>query len=148
MRKDTEEETAGSNKKADTTVLSRTVLSLPPQIAPYKTTILPLVSDEKHLTHVHKLAQILARENISFKIDTSGQFIGRRYARCDELRVPLVLTVDDQIFDDIVALRECDSCEQIKGKTGEIILVIQDLVNNQLLSVHFSLHTCQIILFY
>jgi glycyl-tRNA synthetase (class II) len=72
----------------------------------------------------------------------------KRYAECDELGVSLVLTVNDQIFDDIVALRECGSCEQIKGKTGEIIRVIQDLVNNQLLSVHFSLHTCQVILFY
>lgn len=131
VRKDAEEETAGSNKKADATALPRAVLSLPPQIAPYKTAVLPLLSDEKHLPYVHKLAQMLARENISFKIDTSGQSIGRRYARCDDLGVPFVLTVDDQIFDDIVTLRERDSCEQIKAKTGEIIRVIQDLVNNQ-----------------
>lgn len=130
VRKGEEEEPAVKKGKGEVS-LSRAVLSLPPLIAPYKTAVLPLLSDEKLLPYVNSLSQLLARENISFKVDTSGQAIGKKYSRCDDVGVPFVITVDEQVYDDIVTLRERDSCEQIKAKTNEIVTVIRDLVNKQ-----------------
>ncbi len=132
VRKGAEEEEEKKGKKAGETSVPRAVLSLPPLIAPYKTAVLPLLSDEKLLPYVNSLSQLLAKENISFKVDTSGQTIGKRYARCDDVGVPFVITVDEQVYNDVVTLRERDSCEQIKAKTSDVVQVIRDLVNRQI----------------
>jgi glycyl-tRNA synthetase len=53
--------------------------------------------------------------------------IGRRYRRQDAIGTPYCITIDNQTLeDDTVTIRERDSMQQKRVKTGEVLLVISD----------------------
>jgi glycyl-tRNA synthetase len=63
------------------------------------------------------LASMLTYNGISVKVDDSGQTIGKRYARTDEIGIPFGITIDGlTLEDDTVTLRERDSMAQIRIK--------------------------------
>jgi glycyl-tRNA synthetase len=94
----------------------RTYFEFPAMIAPVKTSILPLVSNNEELAkHVFELKSRLNKEGVSSKIDDSSQTIGRRYARTDECGIPFAITVDnDTLKDNTVTLREIHSMKQVR----------------------------------
>ena len=48
-------------------------------------------------------------------LDKSGQSIGRRYARADEIGTPFAVTVDHESLEDgTVTIRERNSMEQVR----------------------------------
>jgi len=120
-------------KKDEEEGIVRAVLSLPPAIAPYKAAVLPMIHNDKQyqdLTNV--LVQKLTNNAISYKVDTSGQSIGKRYCRCDDVGVPFAITIDNISFQDgAVTLRERDSCEQLRVPIDEVATVIAKLVSKQ-----------------
>jgi glycyl-tRNA synthetase len=68
----------------------------------------------------------LKNAGISHKVDDSGGSIGRRYARTDEIAIPLAITID---FDTLkepftVTLRERDSMMQIRIKVYYVYFYI------------------------
>jgi glycyl-tRNA synthetase len=105
----------------------RGVLGLPANIAPYKTIILPLdqrvSAHEKYQAIEAEMRKGLSYHGLNYKVDDSGATVGKRYARNDELGVPLAVTVDfDSIgvgstagsgLDGTVTLRERDSLTQV-----------------------------------
>jgi glycyl-tRNA synthetase len=113
------------------------VLSLPPAIAPVKVSVLPLLQNESlnafipqiikwilrrsvrlivPINHFHTVT-LLTNNGISCKLDDTGQSIGRRYARTDEIGIPFGITIDfDTVSDNSVTLRERDSTAQVRVK--------------------------------
>lgn len=110
--------------------LARCYLSLPATVAPIKVSILPITagSDESIATVVAAVSTALGDAGVSYKVDDSGQAIGRRYARTDEIGIPYGITVDFQSpKDQTVTLRERDSMEQIRLSIDNVVHVVQDL---------------------
>jgi glycyl-tRNA synthetase len=58
----------------------------------------------------------LLDEGFNVEYDESGS-IGRRYARSDEVGIPLCITVDYQTFkDETVTIRDRDSWKQVRSR--------------------------------
>jgi glycyl-tRNA synthetase len=80
--------------------------------------------------YVDLIASRVSAAGISYKVDDSGQAIGRRYARTDEIGIPFAVTVDFQtINDQTVTLRERDSMVQVRLSIDELITVLRNLCN-------------------
>jgi len=78
------------------------------------------------------VARQLRLHGISNKVDDSGQSIGRRYSRNDELGTPFGITVDFQtVKDGTITLRERDSTKQIRATPNEVFQIIKDLVDER-----------------
>ncbi|KAK3109174.1 hypothetical protein FSP39_024641 [Pinctada imbricata] len=111
----------------------RTYLSLPPVIAPYKCSVLPLSSKPDFRDLVSDLSRNLTRCDISHKVDDSGGSIGRRYARTDAISIPFGVTID---FDSLksphtATLRERDTTKQIRAEIKEIPEIVRDLATGR-----------------
>ena len=110
--------------------LARCYLALPPAVAPIKVSVLPISSgaDEGIEKIIAKVSHALGEAGIGYKVDDSGQAIGRRYARTDEIGIPFGITVDFQSpKDNTVTLRERDSMEQIRLSIDDAVHVVHDL---------------------
>ena len=58
---------------------------------------------------------MLKKNLITCKVDDTGQSIGKRYARTDEIGIPFGVTVDYQtLVDSTVTLRELNSMKQLR----------------------------------
>merc|ERR1719225_822755 len=68
---------------------ARTYFSLPPVIAPLKCSLLPLSNNPDFAPIVSQLSQSLTQADISHRVDDSSGSIGKRYARTDEVAVPM-----------------------------------------------------------
>lgn len=125
--------------KGDTEMI-RSVLSLVPALAPVKCSVLPLFSSNADMmAYIPRVTTALKQFNITHKVDSASQNIGRRYARTDELGVPFGITIDfDTIKDegkgllDTVTLRDRDTTEQVRVPSSEIAQVISNLCNGQI----------------
>jgi len=61
------------------------------------------------------LVESLKKLNVSNKVDISGQGIGKRYARTDEVGIPFGITLDnDTLTNNDVTLREIDTTLQVR----------------------------------
>jgi len=115
--------------------LARCYLALPASIAPIKVSILPITSgsDEGINRVVSMVSEALGEAGVSYKTDDSGQAIGRRYARTDEIGIPFGITVDfESPKDNTVTLRERDSMEQIRLDAKDLVHVVSDLCSGRM----------------
>ena len=88
------------------------VLTLRPQMAPIKTGVFPLISDDKLVAIAHRIDITLREAGIATYYDEGGT-IGRRYARMDEIGTPFCITVDhESLKDNMVTVRNRDTAEQ------------------------------------
>jgi len=112
---------------------ARTVLSLPPAIAPVKVSVLPLIDSPKLNAFIPILTSILNDLGISHKVDDIGHTVGRRYARTDEIGIPFGITIDfDNTVDkNSVTIRERDSTFQILVKIDEVGSLLKRLVDGK-----------------
>lgn len=108
---------------------TRTYFEFPALIAPVKTSILPLISNnEEQLKCVRDLKSKLNKEGVTSKIDDSSQTVGRRYARTDECGIPFAITIDnDTLKDNTVTLREIHSMLQVRIPIDELSITILEL---------------------
>jgi glycyl-tRNA synthetase len=107
----------------------RAYLTLPAFMAPIKVAVLPISTKEALNATVESLTRSMTTSGISARADTSGQSIGRRYARLDEVGVPFILTVDfESMQDNCVTLRERDSMQQIRIPIAEATSIVSKLV--------------------
>jgi len=96
---------------------SRVVLKIPPQLAPYKVAVLPLLKKDG----LPEKAQLIMQE---LKYDFMCMYeekdaIGRRYRRNDAIGTPFCITIDHQTLeDDTVTLRYRDSMQQERIPVG------------------------------
>ncbi len=105
----------------------RITLRLSPRVAPYKLAVFPLVTKEGLDEKAWEIYLRLRGVYRSY-YDAKGS-IGKRYAKADEIGVPLCITVDGQTLEDgTVTVRFRDTREQIRiheddleKKIGEIL---------------------------
>ncbi len=119
-----EEEVPKENGKSE----ERVVMKLPPALAPVQLAVLPLVRKDG--------LPEKAREIIdSLKLDFICQYeekdsIGKRYRRQDAIGTPYCITIDHQTLeDDTVTIRDRDTMEQERVKTGELTDMLDSKVN-------------------
>ena len=90
---------------------SRTVLKLPPALAPTKVAVLPLVKKDGLPELARKVVSDL-KWDLTTTYDEKDA-VGRRYRRQDALGTPYCITVDHQsLEDETITLRERDSMKQ------------------------------------
>lgn len=100
----------------------RCVMSFPPVVAPVKVALLRLQTNAAFDPPVSQLQTALTAEGVSCRADSSSGSIGRRYARADELGVPLCVTVDFQsLADQSVTVRERDSMQQLRVPQRDLL---------------------------
>eukprot|EP01087_Luapelamoeba_hula_P024838 TRINITY_DN959_c0_g1_i1.p1 TRINITY_DN959_c0_g1~~TRINITY_DN959_c0_g1_i1.p1 ORF type:complete len:692 (-),score=114.27 TRINITY_DN959_c0_g1_i1:51-1970(-) len=110
----------------------RAVLSLPARIAPTKCSVLPLRQKAEFTALVPEISLLLTSYGLTHKVDTTGQTIGKRYARTDEIGVPFGITIDSTTVEDrTVTLRERDTMSQIRVPIAEVGRVVQDIVQGR-----------------
>jgi glycyl-tRNA synthetase len=98
----------------------RVVLKIPKDITPIQAIILPLVSKDKLPDIANKIYDRLTEDGFDVIYDEVGS-IGRRYARADEIGIPIAITIDYQTIEDgTVTLRDRDSWEQKRVKIDKI----------------------------
>ncbi len=106
----------------------RTVLRVPPKVAPFDAAVFPLVSKDGLEEHAREIEEKLRQAGMRVKYDGSGA-IGRRYRRHDEIGTPLAVTVDyDTKEDGTVTLRDRDTTDQWRVEKDEIIEEIESVV--------------------
>jgi glycyl-tRNA synthetase len=90
----------------------RVVMSIPAMVAPLEAAVFPIVSKEPLETMATRIHERLVHEGISSVME-SKEAIGRRYARADEIGVPVCITVDRTSLDDeTVTVRDRDTWRQ------------------------------------
>lgn len=115
----------------------RVVLKLPKDIAPYQVAVFPLLAGKKeeHLKMVEMARSIyreLLRRGIRAIYDDDGS-IGRRYARSDEIGVPLAITVDHRSIEDgTVTIRFRDTWEQVRVSGDELLNFVKKYYEEQI----------------
>lgn len=109
---------------------ARVVFKFAPLVAPIKATVFPLIQKPELNDVARKLSSALTTAGLSNIVDTTGNTIGRRYARTDEIGVPYAVTVDFQVVEDSsVTLRERDTMSQVRIPVAEVPGVVRALVD-------------------
>lgn len=98
---------------------TRTVLKLPPHLAPVKAAVFPLQKDPELVAIAESLYNNL-KKNVSCEIDNAGN-IGKMYRRQDEIGTPFCITVDyDTLKDNTVTIRNRDTMQQERKTIPEV----------------------------
>src|SRR5574344_2610399 len=107
---------------------SRVVLKFPPQLAPVKLSVMPLVRKDGLPEKAREIVN-----DLKFHFNThydEKDSIGKRYRRQDAIGTPYCVTVDyDTLKDNTVTLRYRDTMEQKRVKISELRGLIEDSVN-------------------
>ncbi|MEM1538061.1 MAG: glycine--tRNA ligase [Candidatus Nezhaarchaeales archaeon] len=110
----------------------RVILRLPKTIVPVEVTVFPLVNKDGIPEMAKRVYDDLIRNGFLVEYDDSGS-IGRRYARADEVGVPLAITVDGQTLKDgTVTIRDRDTWKQVRAKINDIPRLIKEYLNGRL----------------
>jgi len=104
----------------------RNILRFPREIAPYQAVVLPLVSKDGVDEKAAKVWEGLVEGGFWVLYDAKGS-VGRRYARADEIGVPLAVTVDYKTLEDeTVTLRDRDTWAQVRVGLGRLHQALTD----------------------
>ncbi|MFY0605721.1 MAG: glycine--tRNA ligase [Cyclobacteriaceae bacterium] len=107
---------------------SRTVLKIPPALAPVKVAVLPLLKKDGLPEKANEILN-------EIKLDFNSQYdekdaIGKRYRRQDAIGTPYCVTVDHQTLEDnTVTIRERDSMEQERISIEQLIETLEEKVS-------------------
>ncbi len=107
---------------------TRTVLKIPPVLAPTKAAILPLVKKDGLPEIAHKIVDDL-KWDYNLVYDEKDA-IGRRYRRQDAAGTPFCITVDHQtVEDETVTFRYRDSMEQKRVRIADLRAAISSEID-------------------
>jgi len=98
-----------------------TLMKLNPDVVPVDYAVLPLFEKDGMGEMAREVNRMLnSKFGVVSSLDLSGS-IGRRYARADEIGIPVCVTVDYQSLEDqTVTIRTRDTGEQIRVKLSEL----------------------------
>lgn len=119
-----EEQDLSTAEKQD----SRTVLHLPPALAPVKAAVLPLTKKDGL---PEKARQIMDELKLDFNMQYDEKdSIGKRYRRQDAIGTPFCITIDHQTLEDnTVTIRHRDSMEQERVAATDLDRMMGDLIS-------------------
>jgi len=107
----------------------RTVLSVPPEIAPTDVSVFPLMAKDGLAERAREVAETLRAAGFEVAYDDSGS-IGRRYRRQDEVGTPFCVTVDyDTLEDGTVTVRDRDTTAQTRVGTDDLAGTVEALLS-------------------
>jgi glycyl-tRNA synthetase len=110
----------------------RVILKLPLPLAPVQIMVFPLMPKDGLDEFALKLVENLIIYQFDVEYDDSGT-IGRRYARADEIGVPISVTVDyASKKDNTVTLRDRDSWRQVRTDSRAVPELVKDYLNGRL----------------
>ncbi|MFA5357571.1 MAG: glycine--tRNA ligase [archaeon] len=113
---------AFSKRKEDE---KRTVLSLPPSMAPIDAGVFPLIKKDGLPEKAKEVLVALKGSGIRTYYDDAGS-IGKRYSRLDAGGIPFCITIDhDSLKDNSVTIRERDSLKQTRVKITALREMLQ-----------------------
>ncbi len=99
------------------------------EIAPIQVSVFPLMNKEGLGEIAAEITHDLREKGFTVDNDTSGT-IGKRYARADEVGVPIAVTVDfDTKEDNTVTIRDRDTEEQERVNIDDLAKVIKEKLN-------------------
>ncbi len=106
----------------------RTVLNIPPALAPIKAAILPLVKKDGLPEKAREIMDLLKFDhNCHYEEKDS---IGKRYRRHDAIGTPFCITVDhDTLEDNSVTIRERDTMTQERVAIADLPRIIEEKVS-------------------
>ena len=106
----------------------RTVLTLPPALAPVKAAILPLMKKDGLGEYGEKIFNDLKYDfNVIYEEKDS---IGKRYRRQDAIGTPFCITIDhDSLTDNTVTLRDRDTMKQERVAVADLRKIIDEKTN-------------------
>ena len=109
---------------------TRVYLKLPPNIAPYKVAVSPLLKNKPELiSYAKNIYEELKKEFGWVVWDDNGN-IGKRYRRQDEIGTPWCIVIDfDTLTDDSVTIRDRDTGKQERIKKEDIVKYIKEKMN-------------------
>ena len=98
----------------------RNIFHLDRRLAPYQVAVFPLVTRDGLPEKAQQVRSLLLRRGFWVVYDEGGS-IGRRYARADEVGVPLAVAVDYDTRDrDILTIRDRDTWRQVNLTVAEL----------------------------
>jgi glycyl-tRNA synthetase len=98
----------------------RAMLCFPRDVAPMQVGVYSLVNKDGLPAKTLKLNKLLVDEGFVTEYDEAGS-IGRRYARADEIGIPLGITVDYKTLEDnTVTIRDRDSWKQVRSAISDL----------------------------
>ena len=98
-----------------------------PKIAPISVAVFPLLNKEEMINKSLEIYKSLRKEFDAI-FDKSGS-IGKKYARSDEIGIPLAITIDHQTLEDnTVTIRDRDTTKQERVKIEKLIDRLKDLL--------------------
>jgi glycyl-tRNA synthetase len=103
----------------------RVILAFPRDVAPVQVGVYPLMGKDGLPEKAKEIHHMLIDEGFMVEYDEAGS-IGKRYARADEIGVPLGITVDyDTLKDHSVTIRDRDSWKQVRTKIDDLPHLLQ-----------------------
>lgn len=107
---------------------TRTVLSLPPALAPIKCAVFPLVKKDGLPELAEKIvAELKFDHNV---IMDEKDTVGKRYRRQDAIGTPYCVTVDHQSLEDqTVTIRDRDTMKQDRVKISDLAKILDEKVS-------------------
>ena len=107
---------------------SRTVLNIPPILAPIKVAILPLLKKD-NLPEKSKEIYNKLKNNFNCFYEEKDS-IGKRYRRQDALGTPFCVTIDhDTLENNTITLRNRDSMQQTRLSVDELIIELNNTLS-------------------
>jgi len=101
-------------------VQKRNIFHFPRELSPYQVAVFPLVTKDGIEEKAEEVRDLLIKEGFWVIYDTRGS-IGRRYARVDEIGVPLAVAVDYDTRDrNILTIRDRDTWEQVSLNVDDL----------------------------
>ena len=106
---------------------ARTVLNIPPILAPIKVAILPLLKKD-NLPEKSKEIYNKLKNNFNCFYEEKDS-IGKRYRRQDALGTPFCVTIDhDTLENNTITLRNRDSMQQTRLSVDELIIELNSVL--------------------
>ncbi len=104
----------------------RNIFQFPRELAPYQVAVFPLVNKDGIEEVAEEVRDLLLKNGFWVVYDTGGS-IGRRYARVDEIGVPLAVAIDYTTKDEeILTIRDRDTWEQVSLSLAELPVTLEE----------------------
>lgn len=103
---------------------------MPPVLAPYSVAVFPLMKKDGLAEKAHEIYETLRAEH-EVLYSESGS-IGKRYARADEIGIPLSITTDyNTLKDNTVTIRYRNTGKQVRIEINKINELVDALLNGE-----------------